>query len=165
MIEDYIPSCLNPKDLNLRSTIVVATQLLSALAYIHSVDIVHRDVKPSNILMEDDTAILGYFGTAQHHVQGNLDTFTGTPIYLAPEFLEEQRNYTSKVDMFSCGMILLECLSKWDPRSDSRWPSNALNRRMHKQWMRRIVLPHISELSEDIRPLLRGLLRRQPEKR
>ncbi|KAL7940052.1 kinase-like domain-containing protein [Trichoderma barbatum] len=165
MIEDYIPICLSPKDLDHQSTIVVATQLLSALAHIHSVDIVHRDVKPSNIFMNENTAILGDFGAAQHCVQGNLDTFTGTPIYLAPEFLEEQRNYTNKVDMFSCGMVLLECLSTWDPQSNSRWPSNALNRRMHRQWMRRIVLPHISELPEDIQPLQRGLLRRQPKKR
>lgn len=181
MIEDYIPICLNdtigfnnegfddeesgiPK-LSYNDTINVATQLLSALAYIHSVDIIHRDVKPSNILMEGTTAILGDFGAAQRCVQGNLDTFTGSPIYLAPEFLEEQRNYNNKVDMFSCGMVLLERLSKWDPQSDSRWPSNALNRRMHKQWMRQTVLPHISELPEDIRPLLRGLLRRRPEKR
>ncbi|KAL7903871.1 hypothetical protein GGI35DRAFT_464942 [Trichoderma velutinum] len=47
--------------------------------------------------MKDDTAMLGDFGTAQHSVQGNLDTFAGTPFYLAPEFLEEKRNYTNKV--------------------------------------------------------------------
>lgn len=164
MIEDYIPSCLSPKDLNCQSTIVVATQLLSAVAYIHSVDIVHRDIKPSNILMKDGTAILGDFGAAQRCVQGNLDTFAGTPFYLAPEFLEEKRNYTNKVDMFSCGMVLLECLSTWKPpKAEST--SSALNRHMHKRWMRRVVLPHISELPEDIRPLQRGLLRRQPEKR
>ncbi|KID85244.1 Calcium/calmodulin-dependent protein kinase type IV, partial [Metarhizium majus ARSEF 297] len=165
LIEDYIPDCLCTQELDEQSAIVVFTHLLSALAYIHSLDIVHRDVKPSNILMKDDNAILWDFGAARHRVQGKFDTFTGTSIYRAPEFLEESRSYSNKVDMFSCGMILLECFSAWDPRADSEWSGNALNSHAHAKWMREIPLAHIKEVPIHMRPLLRGLLRRYPEKR
>ncbi|KID88163.1 Calcium/calmodulin-dependent protein kinase type IV, partial [Metarhizium majus ARSEF 297] len=165
LIEDYIPDCLCTQELDEQSAIVVFTHLLSALAYIHSLDIVHRDVKPSNILMKDDNAILWDFGAARHRVQGKFDTFTGTSIYRAPEFLEESRGYSNKVDMFSCGMILLECFSAWDPRADSEWSGNALNSHAHAKWMREIPLAHIKEVPIHMRPLLRGLLRRYPEKR
>ena len=166
MLEEYIPDCLCPKNLDEQSTIIVVTQIFSAVAYIHSVDIVHRDLKPDNILMENGKAKVGDFGTARHRVQGNMDTFTGTPIYLAPEFLDKLRSYyTNKVDMFSCGIILLECLSSWDPRLDSGWPEKALSHSTHAQWMRDVIIPHIADTPKYLQPLLRGLLRRQPEKR
>ncbi|OAA34638.1 Protein kinase-like domain protein [Metarhizium rileyi] len=165
LIEDYIPDCLCPQELDEQSTVNAFIRLFSALAYAHSLDIVHRDLKPSNILMKDGNAILGDFGAARHRVQGKFDTFTGTPVYLAPEFLQEPRSYSNKVDMFSCGMILLECLSSWNPQSNSEWPGNALDSRRHAKWMREIPLTYITEVPFYMRPLLRGLLRRYPEER
>lgn len=120
LIEDYLPECLRPKELDEQGTVIVFVHLFSALAYAHSLDIVHRDVKLSNILVKDGTAILGDFGSARHRVRGKYDTFAGSPVYVAPEIVEVPRSYSNKVDMFSCGMILLECLSAWNPRTNSR---------------------------------------------
>jgi serine/threonine protein kinase len=147
------------------STITVATHILSALAHIHSVHIVHRDVKPGNILLGNGIAKLADFGAARYSIQENLETFIGTPIYIAPEFLDNPRSYTNKVDMFSCGIILLECLTSWTPYSGAEPRDINLSRHTHAQWMYTVVLPQLAEVPDRLKPLLRGLLRKQPEKR
>jgi serine/threonine protein kinase len=100
LIEDYIPDCLCTQELDKQSTIIVFIHLFSALAYRHPLDIVYRNVNPSNILIKDSNAILGDFGAAKHRMHGKFDTFTGTSIYRALEFLEESRGYSNKVDIF-----------------------------------------------------------------
>ena len=66
--------------------------LVTALAYIHSKNVRHKDVKPSNILIKDDQILLADFGTSKCSLEGHMttngDAKEGTPRYWAPEVMD-----------------------------------------------------------------------------
>ena len=93
----------------------IADQLLSALAVAHQAGIVHRDVKPGNVLRAGpDTWKLGDFGIAKSLEAATELTMTGlvpgTPAYVAPERLEG-KPATPRADLYSLGVVLYEALS------------------------------------------------------
>jgi len=88
-------------------------QLVSALAYIHSKKIMHRDLKTQNVFIGRDGSLrLGDFGLAKvlERTDDFATTFTGTPFYLAPEICMSQ-NYGFQSDLWSLGCILYELCS------------------------------------------------------
>ncbi|XP_019409291.1 PREDICTED: mitogen-activated protein kinase 15 isoform X1 [Crocodylus porosus] len=93
-------------------------QLLKATKFIHSGNVIHRDQKPSNILLDTDCFVkLCDFGLARslcqlHEDQGNptLTEYVATRWYRAPEILLSSHSYTKGVDMWSIGCILGEML-------------------------------------------------------
>ncbi|OAA34203.1 Calcium/calmodulin-dependent protein kinase type IV [Metarhizium rileyi] len=132
--------------------------------YIHSENITHRDVKPANVLVEKQgrklTVKLADFATSIYNAIGKMDTFTGTEKYMAPELFESPRRYTDKVDMWSLGLIGMQLFTTWDPAGDDGW-----NPRDFGPWMRQAILPRLGEAPEQYRPLLKGLLRKNPKRR
>lgn len=90
-----------------------ASEILVALQYMHSVGYMHRDVKPENILLDQDGHIkLGDFGFAKSvDKNGRCFTNLGTPHYLAPEQLDihNKAGYTAIVDWWSYACLLF-CL-------------------------------------------------------
>ncbi|NXD87453.1 MK15 kinase, partial [Halcyon senegalensis] len=93
-------------------------QLLKATKFIHSGNVIHRDQKPSNILLDADCFVkLCDFGLARSLSQMNEDQsnpalteYVATRWYRAPEILLSSRSYTKGVDMWSIGCILGELL-------------------------------------------------------
>ncbi len=84
-------------------------QLLSAVNYMHSRRVLHRDLKARNIFLKNEIIKIGDFGISRI-LQGTMDmaaTFTGTPYYMSPEVLKHE-GYNSKSDVWSVGCLLYE---------------------------------------------------------
>jgi serine/threonine protein kinase len=104
--------------LGLGETVELAAQLGRGLDALHRRGILHRDVKPSNVLLtEDGTAALADFGLARTADSTRLTAegqVVGTPHYLAPEVIEG-RDATSATDVYALGCVLHECLVGMPP--------------------------------------------------
>ncbi|KAI4861697.1 checkpoint kinase 2-like protein [Hypoxylon rubiginosum] len=99
------------------------TQLFQGIKYLHDRNIVHRDVKPENILLVDKElhVKLADFGLAKIIGEESFTTtLCGTPSYVAPEILAEgrHRKYSKAVDIWSLGVVLYICLCGFPPFSD-----------------------------------------------
>ncbi|XP_069820921.1 mitogen-activated protein kinase 4 isoform X2 [Dendropsophus ebraccatus] len=93
-------------------------QLLRGLKYIHSANVLHRDLKPGNVLISTEDLVLkiGDFGLArivdQHYShKGYLSEGLVTKWYRSPRLLLSPNNYTKAIDMWAAGCILAEMLT------------------------------------------------------
>jgi len=85
-------------------------QLCSALGYCHRRSVIHRDVKPENLLIGLDGELkIGDFGWSVHAPRNRRSTLCGTLDYLSPEMIEG-KEHTHLVDVWSLGVLLFEFL-------------------------------------------------------
>ncbi|MEJ2212249.1 MAG: protein kinase, partial [Anaerolineae bacterium] len=108
-----------PMDMDYAISIVA--QVADALQHAHQHGLVHRDVKPNNILMtRDGRPLLTDFGIAKavHESTGLTRTGTsiGTPEYMAPEQIQGQK-VDGRTDIYALGIVLYEMLTGWTPFS------------------------------------------------
>jgi tRNA A-37 threonylcarbamoyl transferase component Bud32 len=105
--------------LPLDKTSTILSQVADALDYAHEHNILHRDVKPSNVLIDErDNAYLTDFGIAKM-VEATLDLtgerILGTPAYMSPEQCQGSKNLTPATDQYSLGIVLYEMLTGQTP--------------------------------------------------
>lgn len=108
------------------AAIEIISQVLSAVAYMHGMNVSHRDIKPDNILIANDEPVIikvSDFGLAKIAQSGShLHTFCGTLAYLAPEVLARKQDpvnksafYSDKVDIWSIGCMAYVILTSYLP--------------------------------------------------
>ena len=106
--------------LNEQYTRRIVEQLLSALDYAHKRGIIHRDVKPSNILLnEEGTVKVADFGIArivEDEEAGKPGEIMGSARYMSPEQLKGEET-TPQSDLYSVGILLYHCLTGRPPFS------------------------------------------------
>jgi eukaryotic-like serine/threonine-protein kinase len=107
--------------LSIAETRRVACDLLDALAHAHGLGIIHRDVKPANVVVSAQGAILLDFGIARAVAASGTDQLTrsgiavGTSTYMSPEQITAASNIDHRCDLYSVGCLLYECLAGQPP--------------------------------------------------
>jgi serine/threonine-protein kinase len=109
------------KQLPVEDALRIARDVADALSYAHSRGVVHRDVKPENILLESGHAVVADFGIARALAASAGETLTatgmavGTPAYMSPEQAAGDRNLDGRTDLYSLGCVLYEMLAGQPP--------------------------------------------------
>ena len=108
-----LDSYMKSKNLTLCEKIDLMQQASNGILHLHSCQVVHRDIKPKNMLLEGDMTDglvlkIADFGFAKFVEESNLGTPCGTPSFLAPEIKQKEEtgvDYTRRCDIFSLGVV------------------------------------------------------------
>jgi serine/threonine protein kinase len=152
--------------------------MCAALAYAHTKGVIHRDIKPTNILIDDnDHVVIVDFGIARSLDRGRRVTETGmlmgTPQYMSPEQISGD-DVDGRADLYACGLVLFEMLAGSPPfdghrtfdilRAHVEAPvPDVVARRRHAIAESGGTQP--ADVPDDVRALIAGLLSKRPEGR
>ncbi|ODV78763.1 Pkinase-domain-containing protein [Suhomyces tanzawaensis NRRL Y-17324] len=168
---------VNKLKLRQDETKAIFKQLLSGVHYLHENNIIHRDIKPENILLDvtprtslnekqtgpwddheyDVKVKIADFGLAKFIGELKFtNTLCGTPAYVAPEILLNDRNYSTKVDLWLAGVLLYVCLCGFPPFSDELAPPNMKDQILQGKYA--FYSPYWDDISDSALDLISNLL-------
>jgi serine/threonine protein kinase len=141
----------------------IGNAVASALDYAHSKGVIHRDVKPSNVMITtDNRIILTDFGLALSIFGEAISQVAGTPHYMAPEQARASANVVPQSDIYSLGVMLYEMLTGSLPFNDPSPASVALQHVAMEPPSPRDINPRLNPQTEAV--LLKALSKK-PEVR
>jgi tetratricopeptide (TPR) repeat protein len=169
---ESLRSRLGGSGLPIPDVVAILRDVTKALAYAHARNIVHRDIKPDNVLLSGGTAVVTDFGIAKalsaSRTAGTGATLTsigtsiGTPAYMAPEQVAGDPNLDHRVDLYALGCMAQELLTGRAPFAD-RTPQKMLAAHLSESAI------SVSALRPDCPPglasLVSQLLRKDPADR
>ena len=160
LLREYAESeSLMPHD----DVIRIGQAIASALDYAHERSVIHRDVKPANVMVaSDNRVVLMDFGLALDVQQGSIGEVLGTPHYVSPEQARHSASAVPQSDVYSLGIMMFEMLTGIVPFDD---PSPTA-----------VALQHLSEeppsprslngaLSQEVEDVLLKVLSKDPTER
>ncbi len=117
---ESLEAVLSRGRLPLADALGIIRQTLDALIYAHEHSVIHRDLKPGNILItRDGTVKLTDFGLARHRAVSTASSgsggIAGTPYYMSPEQIIGTAPIDARTDIYSAGCVLYECATGWRP--------------------------------------------------
>ena len=107
--------------LPVQEAVIIARSVALALDYAHRQNVIHRDVKPENILLHEGQAVVADFGIARAITAAAADDLTargltvGTPAYMSPEQAAAERELDGRSDLYSLACVLYEALTGEPP--------------------------------------------------
>ena len=144
----------------------VMKEILLTVNYLHSLNIMHRDLKPESIVikkLENNTYKIKFvnFSTATEFIEGKqLTQFVGTHYYVAPEVIT--KNYNELCDIWSCGIIMYILICEYPPFQGKNNDEILHNIRFTELKFKKNEWAHISNSCKD---LIRKMLSKNPKKR
>lgn len=137
------------------------SQIVNGLNVLYNNNIYHRDIKPQNILIENNTIFICDFGLSKF-ISNNYDdnikqSIVGSPLFMSPEIYNNME-YDLKSDLWSLGLVLFEMLSGY----------NYLHSKNINELIKKIKnknVPHINNISYDCTDLLLKLLQKNTNER
>jgi TolB-like protein/tRNA A-37 threonylcarbamoyl transferase component Bud32 len=111
-------------ELPIEDVVRTLRDVASALAYAHARGVVHRDIKPDNVLLAEGGAQVADFGVAKALADAGLTTGSdltaagialGTPAYMSPEQVAGDARTDGRADIYALGVMAYEMLSGWNP--------------------------------------------------
>ncbi len=112
------------RSLSIEVSVRLTREIASALEYAHQHGVVHRDIKPGNVLLSEGIALVADFGIARA-VSASVDQQTatgiivGTPLYMSPEQASVDGEVDPRSDLYSLGCVLYEMLAGEPPFTGS----------------------------------------------
>jgi len=157
---------IKERRLTLEQKIYIISQIASALAAVHKFGVLHRDIKPGNVIVEDGYKIkLFDFGIAalKDNASGKKkNEVIGSPAYMAPEVFTNEFPVDNRADIFSLGILAYELITGIKP-----FQGQSVDSMIEAICTVRPVEPSklVPELPECVQALLEGMLRKIPADR
>ena len=141
----------------------IGRAIADALDYAHDKDVIHRDVKPQNVLVaQDGRVVLTDFGLALDTQQGSVGEVFGTAHYIAPEQARRSSEAVPQSDLYSLGIMLYEMLTGKVPFDDPSPTAVALQHIMEPPPPPRSLNPALNQQTEAV--LLKALAKTPQER-